>query len=257
MPFPLAHPAAVVPLRRFCPRWLNLAALVIGSLTPDVGYCFGQLHLAAFSHRLLAGSFGFCLPVGFVLLLLFQRLRRRVVGCLPSCHRRALEPLCGNPAFVSVGTVASLLIGAWTHVILDLISHEDRTLAGLLPFFAQSSIPGDSHDWLDDSLCAGFTFIGVFCVTLTYLNWLERTVNNRGWMFPGFKRVVVIAFSSLSLLLSFASHDRFFSLGVGSLGMLSTLLVMAFLLITDWGLISVSWNPEADRVAEDVRLEQT
>ena len=40
MPFPLAHPAAVLPFRRYCSRWLNFPALVIGSLVPDLGYLF-------------------------------------------------------------------------------------------------------------------------------------------------------------------------------------------------------------------------
>jgi len=32
MPFPLAHPAAVLPLKRFCPQRLSFSALVIGAL---------------------------------------------------------------------------------------------------------------------------------------------------------------------------------------------------------------------------------
>src|SRR6266404_5342332 len=62
MAFPLAHPAAVLPLRRYCPRGFNFAALVVGSLSPDAGYLFGQRNVDEFSHRVV-GSFGFCLPV--------------------------------------------------------------------------------------------------------------------------------------------------------------------------------------------------
>jgi len=59
MPFPVAHPAAVLPLRRYCPRYLSFPALVVGSLSPDLGYLFGHLHADWFSHRFWAGSFGF------------------------------------------------------------------------------------------------------------------------------------------------------------------------------------------------------
>jgi hypothetical protein len=47
MPYPLAHPAAVLPLRRLCPRRLSFPALVVGSLCPDVGYPLG---VSRFSH---------------------------------------------------------------------------------------------------------------------------------------------------------------------------------------------------------------
>ena len=71
MPFTLAHPAAVLPLRRFCPRFLNFPALVVGSVGPDAGYAFGWLGADQVSHRFL-GSFVFCLPVGLVLVGLFK-----------------------------------------------------------------------------------------------------------------------------------------------------------------------------------------
>jgi hypothetical protein len=38
MPFPLAHPVAVLPFRRYCPRFFSLPALVAGSLVPDYGH---------------------------------------------------------------------------------------------------------------------------------------------------------------------------------------------------------------------------
>src|SRR6185503_14629770 len=97
MPFPLAHPAAVLPLRRFCPRYLSFPALIIGSLSPDLGYLSGSFRLDVFSHRFLAGSFGFCLPAGLLLLLAFYLVRSRVVGILPARYRPVLSPLCQRP----------------------------------------------------------------------------------------------------------------------------------------------------------------
>jgi hypothetical protein len=38
MPFTFAHPAAVLPLRRFCPDRLVWSALVIGTVSPDLEY---------------------------------------------------------------------------------------------------------------------------------------------------------------------------------------------------------------------------
>jgi hypothetical protein len=49
MPWTFAHAAAVLPLRRCCPRRLHFPALVIGSLTPD----FGRKHRASKARRFI------------------------------------------------------------------------------------------------------------------------------------------------------------------------------------------------------------
>src|SRR5882672_6336607 len=69
MPFTLAHPAAVLPLRRW-PR-LDFVALVIGSMTPDFGYYLLLPDMRLETHS-FAGSLETCLPVGLLLVLLFH-----------------------------------------------------------------------------------------------------------------------------------------------------------------------------------------
>ena len=115
MPFPLAHPAAVLPLRRFCPRYLSFPALIIGSLCPDVGYAGGRLNLEEFAHRPLVGTFGFCLPVGLVLMLGFYLVRLPLVRLLPARQRQVFLPLCRQPAAPPFQIAVSLLLGALTH----------------------------------------------------------------------------------------------------------------------------------------------
>ena len=122
MPFTLAHPAAVLPLRRYCPRFLNFPALIAGSLVPDLGYGLAPWNLVDFSHS-FAGSFGFSLPVGLALLWLFCRLCRPAVGLLPERHRRTFLPLCDQPRGPVWIMAASVLIGAWTHLLWDSFTH--------------------------------------------------------------------------------------------------------------------------------------
>src|SRR5436309_6060879 len=93
MPWTLSHPAVVLPLRRFSPQPLNFAALIIGSMTPDIGFYLGRLVLATFAHT-LPGSFLACLPTGRILLLFYFLFCRPVCYALPSRHRQALLPLC-------------------------------------------------------------------------------------------------------------------------------------------------------------------
>ncbi|HEX4644227.1 MAG TPA: DUF4184 family protein, partial [Verrucomicrobiae bacterium] len=122
MPFTLAHPAAVLPLRRYCPRFLNFPALIVGSLVPDLGYGPYRWNLADFSHS-FAGSFGFSLPVGLAVLWLSNRLCRPMVERLPERHRRPFLLLCRQPRGPAWMMIVSILIGAWTHSLWDLFTH--------------------------------------------------------------------------------------------------------------------------------------
>src|SRR5580704_9645611 len=123
MPFTLAHPAAVLPFRRFCPRFFNFPALVMGSLSPDVGYCFGSLDVEEFSHS-LAGSIEFCLPVGVVMVGLFYGLRHPIIEALPERHRNFFLPVCRRSISSSFVVIVSLLIGIWIHLLLDSFTHK-------------------------------------------------------------------------------------------------------------------------------------
>jgi hypothetical protein len=232
MPFPLAHPAAVLPLRRLCPRRFNFPALVIGSLCPDVGYGFGRLHLDQFSHRFLAGSFGFCLPVGLLLVLLFYRLRWPVVQRLPARHRRIFEPLCLRPAGSLWVVVISLLVGAWTHIFLDSLTHANGWLVEHLPVLQTSLGAGNFSLQVCDLLYSITTFVGVLWLALAYLNWLERAAETRNWIWPGFKYAAGLLLAAFTLLLSFASHVRFLSFGLKTIALLTALLVAGFFLVT-------------------------
>ena len=70
MPWTLSHPAIVLPLRRFSPQPLDFAALVIGSMTPDIGFYIDRFDLSTFAQT-LPGSFLACLPTGVILLLFY------------------------------------------------------------------------------------------------------------------------------------------------------------------------------------------
>lgn len=100
MPYPFAHPAAVLPLVRPMGRLGVPSALVIGSMVPDAWYLVPGL-VRADSHS-LEGLFWFCLPVGFVLYLLWNGARPRA-------------PLSA--------IASSILIGALTHLGWDALTH--------------------------------------------------------------------------------------------------------------------------------------
>lgn len=132
MPFTLAHPAAVLPLKRFCPRPLSFAGLVVGSIVPDAGYLFGHFKVDEFSHTFM-GSFGFDLPAGILMVALFYGLRRRAVEFLPETQRRRFLPLCSQPVPSIFVLVISILLGAWTHLLWDSFTHKNGWFVQRVP----------------------------------------------------------------------------------------------------------------------------
>ena len=177
MPFPLAHPAAVLPLRRYCPRWLSFPALVIGSLCPDAGYLFAAFHVDHFSHQFL-GSIGFCLPLGMALLALFYALRLPLARMLPAAYRQALIPLCQRPRDSLGAIIISLLIGAWTHLLLDSLTHADGWIAQLLPLLRSPvmNVAGRTAK-VCHLLWYGCSFAGVVWLFVVFEKWKRLNVS--------------------------------------------------------------------------------
>jgi hypothetical protein len=64
MPFSLAHPAAVIPIKKHTyGRHLILSALIVGSIVPDFGYLVPLDQFVGFSHSIW-GTIAFGLPMG-------------------------------------------------------------------------------------------------------------------------------------------------------------------------------------------------
>jgi predicted small integral membrane protein len=153
MALPWAHPAAVLPFRRWCPRYFSFLALVFGSMLPDFAYAIDDLNKFSrtvrfvfgstadswiwvkdawdwddWSHT-LSGTFGFCLPVGLTAIAIFIALRKPLVTTLPNPHREILSRLCSAPRASFRVTTISLLVSAWIHIAWDSLTNPDRWLA--------------------------------------------------------------------------------------------------------------------------------
>ena len=128
MPFTLAHPAAVVPLKKLIKTdGLVFSALVAGSLVPDLGYLWPGFQSQIFSHS-LPGVVVFGLPVGLFLLWLFhRRLKQPLLLLLPESHQRVLDAYSGPFPFLPWRRLAlilvSIFIGGLTHIAWDAFTH--------------------------------------------------------------------------------------------------------------------------------------
>ena len=231
MPFPPAHPAAVLPLRRYCPRFLSFPALVIGSLSPDLGYAFGDWRVSWLSHRFWAGSLEFCLPAGLVLVLVFYLVRLPAVRILPVPYRQLFLPLCQRPASSPCAVIVSLLIGAWTHIFLDSITHPDGWLVGHLAIL-RGSVPwvGARRLGVYQLLYAAWTFGGVAWLGFSWLSWLEKSPAHRGPMRPGRKWCWALLLASGILLIAEASRGPYQVIGVIPAAIIAVLLLVGFVI---------------------------
>jgi Domain of unknown function (DUF4184) len=128
VPYPFAHPAAVLPLVPLMGRFAVPSALAIGSITPDLW------HLVPFADRAdshsAAALLWFCLPAGLLAYALFHLLLKQPLIALlwPRLGAFACK---GFPRSRWYAVVASLLVGALTHLVWDAITHaNDHTIQG-------------------------------------------------------------------------------------------------------------------------------
>jgi Domain of unknown function (DUF4184) len=127
MPFTFAHPAAVLPLRRY--RFLLSLPLLIGSVVPDVpDYFPHRLARMLTDTHTFYGSIVICLPLGMAMLVGALLLREPLTvllgararsACLGAAERFGARPLHWLIALLS------LLVGIWSHIAWDSFTHQD------------------------------------------------------------------------------------------------------------------------------------
>ncbi len=174
MPFTFAHPAAVLPLRRF--NFLHTVPLMIGSVAPDLPY-----YLPTRLNRLIAethtphGALWPDIPIGFVVLVLGFLLRRPLTAlmtprgralCLHSLERFRHQPLHWLLAIVSI------YVGIWTHLVWDSFTHDNawmvRRVAALSAPVTIGGYTGTMcHVLQYVSSVAGLLFLAIWYLRLT------------------------------------------------------------------------------------------
>jgi len=184
--------------------------------------------MAQLSHRFLAGSFGFNLPVGLVVLVMFYQVRR----VLPTPYREAFIVPCQRTAGLGL-VIISLLIGAWTHILLDSMTHDDGWLVERLPVL-QCPVPGLGKDGLTvhQLLYHVCTFAGVTWVALSYLGWLESLPGLAVAGGPPAKWAWALVSASAVLFVAAASRGPNPWLRLIPAGILTVLLVVGFVIAT-------------------------
>src|SRR3979411_610752 len=127
MPFTLAHPAAIIPFRRFGGRSTSLSALVIGSMSPDFVYFLPLGVSGGLSHSTI-GIFVFCVPASLIVYTVFHLLARQPLAALmPEAISSRLNNQSAEWMPKTIASLAlivfSVLIGAATHIAWDAFTH--------------------------------------------------------------------------------------------------------------------------------------
>ncbi|MEV0028364.1 DUF4184 family protein [Nocardia sp. NPDC050793] len=121
VPFTFAHPAAVLPLRRY----LHLPAMVAGTVAPDALY-YVPVSLHVDTHS-INGLLVWDVLLGLVLLQIFRMTADPLLALAPTGLRRRVPPpprgfrsLAGQ-----LTTATSVLVGATTHLVWDAFTQTD------------------------------------------------------------------------------------------------------------------------------------
>src|SRR5688572_18923373 len=123
MPFTVSHAAAALPLQALGNFRLPLAALMVGSLSPDFAY-FVPDPWSDFQSHTLRGVFTFCLPAGLVAWLFFVCvLERRTLAFLPDAWRCRMAPSAKLSPRSLVLAAVGVVMGAFTHLAWDAFTH--------------------------------------------------------------------------------------------------------------------------------------
>jgi hypothetical protein len=130
MPLTFAHPAAILPAKYLPKKWYSWTALIVGSVVPDFEAFIKLGGEKKFSHSWV-GMFGFDLPVGIVLMILFHVVvRDAVIDQFPSffykrfCILKKTDWIHNFKERYAV-IIISLLVGIATHLIWDRLTHTD------------------------------------------------------------------------------------------------------------------------------------
>lgn len=156
-----------------------LSALVVGSLAPDFRYF---LNLAPRSHigHSFKGIFIFCLPVGLAVLWIFQRIMKLpLISLAPQSHQQRLVTLAkpflwgGASRFALI--VASLLLGAVSHLAWDAFTHDSGLVVRNVPDMRVPLEEFGTHRPLYNVLQHGSSILGLVILVFWYWRWFKRT----------------------------------------------------------------------------------
>lgn len=174
MPFTLAHPIAAAPIWLLSKRKLDLLALAIGTMIPDLQYFIALKPVRTIGHS-LPGVFIEGLPCSLVLLLVFHWVLKYPLRALAPSYVADRLPPIGRfslfPFSQFLIIIASIAIGGISHILWDDFTHSTGWFVVKFPLlqFQIFSLP------LYKLLQYGSGIFGLCGLSIWFLVWLLKT----------------------------------------------------------------------------------
>jgi hypothetical protein len=183
MPFTFAHPAVVLPLRKICATRASFWAAILGSMAPDFGYYIHWWQLGSFAHSLI-GSVLVDIPISLLFLLVVFKVQTPVANLLPQPHKDfwIAKPIDDNHQFKWAGSSiirlsAFILVGAWSHIAWDSLTHSSGWCVLAAPKFFMQSVGIENFQIPVFKLFQyGSSLIGVCAIIVFYWRRLKTSV---------------------------------------------------------------------------------
>ncbi len=184
MPLTIAHPAAVVPIKRALGGWCALSALVIGSMVPDFAYFLPVGVSRTVSHS-SGALIWFCLPVGCATYVIFHLLLKEpLLSLVPAlAHRLSITrpELRRLPDTSWVVVASSVLLGAVSHLAWDSFTHDGAPGVQAVPLLELELFSvGGYQVFVYKILQHGSTLLGLGCLAWWLLSWWQMNDRNSG-----------------------------------------------------------------------------
>lgn len=174
MPFTLAHPALVIPVRYFPRKWISTTALITGSIIPDA-----ESYLRMYAEKELTHSWpgfsAFGLPFSILLCFVFHNVvRNTLIDNLPGLLYRkfsSFKTFNWNQRFRHHWPIIiiSLIIGAASHFLWDSFSEFDGWLHKQIPFLKGNIMIGERELEIAYLIQYISTLVGLFVIGLFVL----------------------------------------------------------------------------------------
>ena len=174
MPFTFSHPAIVLPFRYLPKRWISMTGLIVGSMVPDFEY-FIRMRVKSFYSHTLPGLFWFDLPLGVLLVFIYNRLiKDNLIDNLPMSLRQRFVSFKGVHQFghlrYFIVIVLSVFIGAVSHLFWDGFTHSNGYFVQIIPALSNTMQIGGHHFFVFKIIQHASTLTGTIVIVVAAYN---------------------------------------------------------------------------------------
>jgi hypothetical protein len=164
MPLTFAHPAVVLPFAKES-KYVNVLALVLGSMAPDFEYFLRGMPSGALGHSFI-GFICFNLPIVLIVYFIYLKcVHKTLFAHLPAILQLIpSEKVTANKGLQVVVFLYSVLFGMLTHVIWDSFTHLNGVMVRKLSILTNTVSILDMQIPIYKFLQHGSTLIGITAI---------------------------------------------------------------------------------------------